>query len=217
MNLIILAHYAALPLIEVLRPGWEKFCPGRHVYIQPKDEPRFPPIQYRYLHKVGNSSHHGGGNIERLIFAIAVASELDGDTMIIEYDVGIFDSSADRIEIPHLVFGSIWQTYDDNPRFKAKYVAHFPFIASQSSWRSLSKIADRVSGEEGFPDRWMCAAIDLIKGTLLTTGAGLSFNALDTPERRQIAIDHVRRTKQPIFHGIKDAEIYHELQKAYAE
>lgn len=95
MNAIILAHGGAAETVASHTPNWEAAFDGL-IFISPSDDPLPGSLP------IGLSCRNGVGSIERLIFAMAMASRFPV-CAIIEYDVlmfpvtGMFAQSAKNV------------------------------------------------------------------------------------------------------------------------
>lgn len=189
---IILAHGKAIDAFNRHLVGWKKAFSAL-IIVCPWDDP-IPGAC-----TIGDSSRNGRGNLERMLFAVALASRFPR-AAILEYDTVFCDCRFD-VDFPKsdTLVCSV-QFINDDDHFTAPSYGHSPWIATGKTWW---KIMQHGGSPEGcFPDRWLYAAAQ--SAGIETLGIENAFS----DDREWTASTRIKAAGQRakggnIFHGIK--------------
>lgn len=147
----------------------------------------------------------GIGHIERLCFAIAIASRFES-AAIMEYDTLVFPGFGNP---PRNGLACSEVFSNDNPRFTANKFGHSPWVASGESWWRI--LCAGAGMELGVPDRWLGMAAQnagvplyRIEGAFSKDGDWSTFDAMEALQ--------AKLRGAPAIHGIKTIRDFHTLQ-----
>lgn len=189
---IILAHGKALDTFNRHYEGWKKAF-SAIIIVCPWDDPIPGGCT------IGDSAHNGRGNLERMLFVVALASRFPR-AAIVEYDTVFCDCRFD-IDFPHpdTLVCSV-QFKSDDPQFMAPSYGHSPWIATGETWWKLMQNGGAPEG--CFPDRWLYAAAH--SAGIITLGIANAFS----DDREWTPLTRIKaagwRAKGGnVFHGIK--------------
>jgi hypothetical protein len=195
---IILAHGKAIETIKRNMNTWSAWCTD-YEYICPSDDPL---VGFDNVYTSGLSKHNGHDTVERMRYACERAAN-HKKACVLEYDTLIFDS-------PPVIKGNVLYGcgpfYDSNPRFKADWWSHSPWLTSQKNFKKLSACpTDEL--ETHFPDRWIAAAADYCGIKASAYKLWWSQNSIDTP---QFEIESLvaRKDGAIAIHGVKTERVY---------
>ncbi len=211
MNAIILAHGKAAETVARHTPNWSAAFDSL-TFISPSDDPLPGSLP------IGLSCRNGTGAIERLLFAVALASHFPA-CAILEYDCLVFPfrllGHTITLSQFHIGSGDLWCSEvfhnEDHPDiFAAPTYGHCPWIATgETWWRLLTAGADY---QRGFPDRWLALA---------ALRANVALRGMDGSYSRDRDFDAVagriaRLRGAPAIHGVKTAEEFAEVMREEA-
>ncbi len=209
MNAIILAHGSAAETVARHTPNWAAAFDAL-TFISPSDDPLPGSLP------IGLSCRNGTGAIERLLFAVAMASRFKGACCIMEYDAIVFWNTMfppsghwfDGENFTEPLFCSETFPNEDPPDiFAAPTYGHCPWIATgETWWRLLTAGADY---QRGFPDRWLALA---------ALRANVALRGMDGAYSRDRGFDAAtariaRLRGAPAIHGVKTEAEYAEIMQ----
>lgn len=195
MTGIILAHGSIAEACARHFPSWSETF-SQLITIAPWDDP------IRGASAIGDSAKSGRGSLERMMFAVALASRFDR-AAILEYDT-VFCGPRFQEGFPtegELISSCIFENQD--PRtFSAPIYGHSPWIATGETWW---KILQHGGDPQGFfPDRWLYASAHDAGIKPLGIEGSFSEDREWTFETRIKAVG-CRAKGGKIFHGVKTA------------
>lgn len=223
MNAIILAHGGASATVARHLPNWEAAFDGL-TFISPSDDPLPGSLP------IGLSCRNGTGAIERILFAVALASRFP-TCAIMEYDCLVFPhtyapdeydsepltvnfgrwANLEALDGTPLLCSEVFPNEDPAELFAAPTYGHCPWIATgETWWRLLTAGADY---QMGFPDRWLALA---------ALRANVALRGMDGAYSRDRAFDAVagrtaRLAGAPCVHGCKTAEEFEMIMADHRE
>ncbi len=189
--------------VERHRPNWEAAFDGL-TFISPADDPLPGSLP------IGQSCRNGQGAIERLLFAVCMASRFPL-ACVMEYDCLIFsnyrrcDGSAE--ERPTLWCSETFPNEDPVEIYAGPVYGHAPWIATGETWWKL--LCAGSDSQHGFPDRWLANAALRAKVELRgMEGAYSRDQGFDAQEAR------LRRLAgAPCLHGVKTREQFETIMR----
>ncbi len=218
MNAIILAHGSAAETVARHTPNWAAAFDAL-TFISPSDDPLPGSLP------IGLSCRNGTGAIERLLFAVALASHFPV-ACVMEYDALVFDNAGrwrDYMK-DHLGAGGIVRDFldttlwcsetfpnEDPPDiFAAPTYGHCPWIATgETWWRLLTAGADY---QRGFPDRWL--ALAALRANVALRGMDGAYSRDRDFDAATARIARLRGA--PAIHGVKTEAEYAEIMRPYS-
>ncbi len=218
MNAIILAHGSAAETVARHTPNWAAAFDSL-TFISPSDDPLPGSLP------IGLSCRNGTGAIERLLFAVALASHFPA-CAILEYDCLVFGlgpmfSSAkanaqgqiSEVTIglldmgPMLLCSETFPNEDPPAIFAAPTYGHCPWIATgETWWRLLTAGADY---QRGFPDRWL--ALAALRANVALRGMDGAYSRDRDFDAATARIARLRGA--PAIHGVKTEAEYAEVMR----
>lgn len=189
MNAIILAHGKAWGTCDRHSVSWRSAF-NWFDYVSPIDDVIDPSKA------VGESCRNGQGAIDRIRFAVELASD-EEMCCVMEYDT-VF---ALKTPLPDtgwpegLLCSCIFDNYQEE--FGAAIYGHSPWITSGDNWRKILEHGDDPQG--GWPDRWLAIAAQKAGIPLLGMTAGYSYDGEWTPE----IIAEATKVRRAVYHGVK--------------
>jgi hypothetical protein len=166
---------------------------------------------------MGLSCRNGQGAIERLVFAMALASRWEA-CAILEYDVLFFKSFKSAPECQNgpwggwvpfnhelLLCSEIFPNQDPSWLYAAPTYGHAPWIATGETWWKLLQAGS--DSQNGFPDRWLANAAQRAKVAL--RGMEGSYSRDQGFDARTARLR--RLAGAPCVHGVKTEEEFAEI------
>jgi len=215
VNAIILAHGGAAEAVARHTPNWQAAFDSL-MFVCPSDDPlpgAFP---------MGLSCRNGIGAIERIAFAVALASRFEA-CAILEYDVLVFSQTVlfGKQNIPVEwrfgnwaacdLMGDLWMhcsevfpNEDPEHIFAAPTYGHAPWIATGETWWKILTAGSDF--QNGYTDRWLANA---------AKRAGVALCGMEGSYSRDCGFDAstartARLAGAPCIHGVKTLEQYEE-------
>lgn len=203
MTGIILVHGGAVNTLIRNMTTWSSWCTD-YKFVCPEDDPL---IGFQDVYVKGISQHNGADAVERMRYACELAGN-HKKACILEYDTLLFGAGPSPSK--NEVYGC-GPFYDDNPRFKAKWWSHSPWVTSQKNFKKLGA-CPTVELESHFPDRWLAAASDHIECTASSYESWFSVNSIDTPQYEKEAIIARHEKNAIAIHGVKTEDVFNKLK-----
>lgn len=208
MQAVVTCHAETKPLCEVLlAENWRPAGLYRFWFISPENSQLRGDWPGCGFFHAAPSSHCGPNSIQRLQLALALCAAAPGACALLEYDCMVWPEwTADvpREGIAHggAEFANTSADDGDGRRFFAPRYWHFPFLATQGTWRAALDACDGIQ-EHGFADRWL-AAIFKRAGIAVESRCPYSENAIDNHDK-EARVRALRESgRLPCAHGVKD-------------
>ncbi len=199
MTGVVIVHGSASEFIALARKTWEASF-KQLVFICPWDD------QYPGAMPVGYSEHHGCSAINRMMFAVLMASKFPM-ACVFEYDT-IFLARPPEDIPPASMFVSC-AFHNEDPEFSAKVYAHSPWITSGENWWKIFTCPG-VNGQSGFPDRWLALACE--KAGVVQCGIEQAFTWDKEWDNAKIyEAQSFMREGGLILHGVKTVENFERI------
>jgi hypothetical protein len=201
MTGIVLVHGKATETLKHNMNTWSAWCTD-YEFICPTDDQL---LGYDNVYTSGISQHNGHDTVERMRYACERAAN-HKEACILEYDTLLFGS-------PPTTKGNVLYGcgpfHDVNPRFKADWWSHSPWLTSQKNFKKLSS-CPTVELETHFPDRWIAAAADRCGMRAAAYKLWWSANSIDTLQYEKESLE-ARQNGAIAIHGIKTHAVYQML------
>lgn len=194
MNAIVLSHGAAIEAHNRHLHLWRAYF-NAVIMICPWDDPVPGGLC------IGDSERAGRGTMERLLFAVTMASRFPC-CAVMEYDT-LLIGPLPTVEGGVLVGSALFHNQGD--AFRAPLYSHSPWVATGETWWKL--LTTGSDDHRGYPDRWLASAAHRAGVEMCSFDHGFSSDDKwdnDTIQRALFA----KAEGCTVFHGVKTREAF---------